>query len=328
MQINQLSKPKPLPISLPNGNNIVVNQSIKLIRQAHVLAITVLPTIGTIVALILSIQNQGVDGLYIELLLVMFFLTAIGIEVGYHRYFSHRSFETSEPISIALGILGSMAAQGPISYWVSLHRCHHEYSDKTNDPHSPNLHGKGILEKMQGLWHSHIGWMFDHDIPNPMRYCPEIIKDSVILKVDQLYIVWLLLGLAVPTVIAAIVTQSWSGAGLGFLWGGAVRLFIGENLIWTVNSVVHVFGSRTFQTKDNSGNVFLLAIPTIGGSWHNNHHAFPNSAITGLQWWQLDLGGLLILLFKNLGLVWNVKVPSKKMIASRANVRLDHQQSP
>lgn len=317
MQINKASDDNFLINSFKKADKIVVNRHIKRLRKLHVLGITILPTIGTTWAIFLSFQNQAVNLINLGLLAGMFGLTAVGIEVGYHRYFSHRSFQTTKGISIALGILGSMAAQGPISYWVGLHRCHHEHSDKLNDPHSPNSQGTGFLGKIKGLWHSHLGWMFDHEVPNPIYYCPDILRDCAISKVEQLYFVWLLLGLAIPTVLGGIFTTSWSGAGFGFLWGGVVRLFIGEHLIWTINSVVHVFGSRPFKTKDNSRNLFLLAIPTIGGAWHNNHHAFPNSAITGLQWWQLDLGGRLILLLEDFGLAWNVKVPTQKMIANR-----------
>ena len=313
----EVSDSKLLVQSSRRKNQILTNQYVKILTLLHVLGITILPAIGTLWAIILSYQNQAVHLIDIGLLVGMFALTAIGIEVGYHRYFSHRSFQANKSVSIALGILGSMAAQGPISYWVALHRYHHEYSDRINDPHSPNLHGTSFLKRIQGFWHSHLGWMFNHEVPNPIYYSPDILKDRTMLKVEQLYFVWLLLGLAIPTVIGGIFTNSWSGAGSGLLWGGAFRLFIGEHLIWTINSVVHIFGTRPFKTKDNSRNIFWLAIPTIGGSWHNNHHAFPNSAITGLQWWQLDLGGHLILLLENLGLVSNVKIPTQKMIAHR-----------
>ncbi len=305
--------------SAKRTQKINTSPALKALRLTHVLLITIFPLLGTMYA-IADLWKHPIDPLDIELLIGMFVLTAVGIEVGYHRYFSHRSFKANRVVSATLAILGSMAAQGPVMYWVCLHRRHHEYSDSLNDPHSPNLHGKSIVAKIQGLWHSHIGWMFNHEIPNPVYYSPEILRNSDISGISRLYFVWLLLGLAIPTILGGILRESWSGAWHGFLWGGVVRLLVGENVIWTINSIVHVFGSRPFKTQDGSRNVFWLAIPTLGGSWHNNHHAFPSSAINGLSWWQLDIGGYLIKALEFTGLVWDVKKPTSQMIEAKRMV--------
>jgi stearoyl-CoA desaturase (Delta-9 desaturase) len=301
------------------SDKIVVNRYLKVFRMIHVLSITILPAVGTVWA-VLDLRYHPLSLINMGLLTGMFALTAVGIEVGYHRFFSHRSFQATTGVTAVLVILGSMAAQGPVIYWVGLHRRHHEYSDKPNDPHSPNLHGKTLSRRIQGLWHSHLGWMFDHEVPNPVYYSPEILRNTTLSKLNRLYFVWVMLGLIVPTALGGVLSGTWYGAWSGFLWGGAVRLFFGEHLIWTINSVVHVFGSRPFKTADGSRNLFWLAIPTIGGSWHNNHHAFPNSAITGLQWWQLDLGGCLIRVLEFFGLVWDVKNPTPCMIEARLKV--------
>lgn len=316
MQISRTATEGLLTRPSQGAEKIVATGHLKFLRLIHVLAITLLPLIGTGWT-IFSLRYHAVKALDISLLIGMFFITAVGIEVGYHRHFSHRSFQTSTAVSVALAILGSMAAQGPVMYWVVLHRRHHEYSDQPNDPHSPNLHGQAFIGRIRGLWHSHIGWMFDHEVPNPIYYSPEIVRDVTLSKVNRLYFVWVALGLTIPAVLGGLLSGSWYGAWSGFLWGGAVRLLVGEHLIWTINSVVHVFGSRPFKTRDNSRNLLWLAIPTVGGAWHNNHHAFPNSAITGLRWWQLDIGGLLVRLLAALGLVWNVNKPTSRMINAR-----------
>lgn len=309
-----------LKFSPKSSKKIIEVNHLKTSRLLHVLAIIVFPLLGLAIALI-SFEGKAITLLNLGLLLGMFVLTTIGIEVGYHRYFSHRAFKTNRAVSVTLAILGSMAGQGPFIYWVGLHRRHHEYSDQPNDPHSPNLHGEGTIGRLQGLWHSHIGWMFDHEIPNPIYYAPELIKDEVLSRVNKLYLIWLLLGLVIPAILGSILRGSWTGAWEGFLWGGLVRLLLGENAIWTINSIVHVYGRRSFNTKDRSRNNIWLSIPTLGGSWHNNHHAFPNSAITGLEWWQIDLSGWLIRTLEFAGLVWEVKKPSIGMIAAKRNTQ-------
>ncbi len=316
MQIENATQSEVKAISHNKSAKTIARDHLNTPRQLHVLAITLLPPLGFIVAL-LSLWSKPIDLFDVGLLIGMFTLTAIGIEVGYHRYFSHRSFQATTAVSVALGILGSMAAQGPLIYWVGLHRRHHEYSDKPNDPHSPNLHGEGCLGRVRGLWHSHIGWMFNHQTPNPIFYSPELLRNKVISRVNQLYFVWLLLGLAIPAFLGGVLRGSWTGAWYGFLWGGLVRLFVGENMVWTINSVVHVYGSRPFNTRDQSRNNIWLAIPTLGGAWHNNHHAFPNSAINGQKWWQIDISGWIIRALEFSGLVWNVNVPTVQLIKSK-----------
>lgn len=316
IQENSTTQLKSLTISPQRSKETIESDRLQAPRQIHVLAILWIPLLG-MVAAVAGLWQKAIDPLDLGLLVGMYFLTAIGIEIGYHRYFSHRSFKATTAVSVTLAILGAMAAQGPVVYWVGLHRRHHEYSDQPNDPHSPNLHGDGLIGRLQGLWHSHIGWMFNHEIPNPIHYAPELIKDQVLSRVNKLYPVWLLLGLLIPTIVGGVLRSSWMGAWYGFLWGGLVRILIGENIIWTINSVVHVYGSRPFNNRDQSRNNIWLMIPTIGGSWHNNHHAFPNSAITGFKWWQLDIGGWIIRTLEFTRLVWDVKVPTARMIESK-----------
>lgn len=319
MQIESTTQFESLTNSLKQSKETIrTSEQIKTIRQLHVLTILFLPLLGFVVA-IASIWKKAIDPVDLGLFVGMFFLTAVGIEVGYHRYFSHRAFRATTAVSVILAILGSMAAQGPLIYWVGLHRQHHEYSDQPGDPHSPHLHGSGILGLLRGLWHSHIGWMFDHEIPNPIHYAPELLRDKVISRVNRLYFVCLLLGLAIPAIVGGVLRGSWIGAWYGFLWGGLVRLLMVENVIWTVNSVVHVYGSRPFNTRDQSRNNIWLAIPTLGGSWHNNHHAFPSSATNRLEWWQIDLGGWIIRVLEFAGLAWDVKAPTARMIETKKN---------
>ena len=295
----------------------VNNPSLKRIQKIHSLTITTLSFAGVSIAVTLLFLGYGITKVEILIFAVMTLLTTIGIVVGYHRHFTHKSFKAKTPIKIILGILGSMAGQGNISFWVALHRFHHEYSDTTEDPHSPYFKGEKTLGKWQGLWHSYIGWTIDHKLPNPLYYSSDIIRDESISKVNNLYFYWLIIGLILPTLAGGIFTQSWLGAFYGFLWGGLVRMFITQNLVWSITSIAHIIGNSPLKSSDRSTNNFWIAIPTIGDSWHNNHHAFPNAAIVGWEWWQIDIAGWIILALEKLGLVWDVKIPTKQMISSK-----------
>ncbi|TBR56961.1 acyl-CoA desaturase [Westiellopsis prolifica IICB1] len=291
----------------------IKSQEIIGTQRLYAFATVLIPLVGTIIAA-LMIWRVGVTTLDLELLLFMFFLNGIGIEVGFHRYFSHYAFKTNNVIRAILAILGCMAGQGPVTYWVATHRRHHQYSDIPGDAHSPNLHGNDILGKLRGLQHAHIGWVFDLELTNTIVFAKDLLKDPILSKVNQLYFCWLLLGLVIPGIIGGILSQTWMGAFSGFLWGGVVRLFLAQHTTYAVNSICHFYGSRAFDTTEQSRNNALLAVPTLGGSWHNNHHAFPNSAITGLEWWQLDLGGWFIRTLAAVGLAWDVKTPTHQRI--------------
>jgi stearoyl-CoA desaturase (delta-9 desaturase) len=136
-----------------------------------------------------------------------------------------------------------------------------------------------------------------------------------------MYFYWLAGGFVVPAVVAGILARSWMGALLGFLWGGLVRVFIMNHVFyWCINSVTHTFGSRPFRSNDHSTNNIWLAVPTLGQSWHNNHHAFPFSALMGLTWWQMDIGGWIIRILTKFKLAWDVKAPTAAMMQREKRV--------
>ncbi|MBE9045183.1 acyl-CoA desaturase [Pleurocapsales cyanobacterium LEGE 10410] len=279
--------------------------------------VVLVPTIGTLLGLGLLLQF-GISSWEIWLLVGMYFLTALGLEVGFHRYFSHHAFQTTTTIRIILAILGSMAAGGGVVYWAAHHRRHHQYADRPGDVHSPYVTAtSGIGNRLGGLWHAHVGWIFQGEISNSMLFAKDLLRDPIIVKINQLHLVWVALGLLIPAVIGGMITATWSGVWGGLLWGGLVRIFLVHHFIWSTNSICHAFGSRPFVTGDRSTNNLWLALPTLGQSWHNNHHAFPNSAIVGLHWWQIDLGAWVIRALETMGLVWNVKRPKPTAIESK-----------
>jgi stearoyl-CoA desaturase (Delta-9 desaturase) len=271
------------------------------------------PVLG-VVAAILFTWGRGVGPSDLFLLAVMYLFGVLGIEVGFHRYFSHKAFQAQAGVCAALAILGSMAAQGPILFWAATHRRHHAHSDEPGDPHTPHIGGRGWLGLLRGLWHAHIGWLFLADTTDVGKYAPDLLRDRLILKLNNFYPLWLLLGLTVPALAGGLLTWSWTGCLTGFLWGGLVRTFLVHHATWSVNSLCHVFGDRPFDTHDQSTNNPWLVPSSLGGSWHNNHHAFPTAARNSLRWWQLDPSGWFVSLLEASGLVWNAKVPTEEMI--------------
>lgn len=288
---------------------ILPHPSVVRRQQSIALAVIAIPTLGTLCAAALA-WWEGITRSELGILVAMYVLCEIGISVGFHRYFTHRSFETNSTVRNALGVLGSMNAQGPIVFWVATHRRHHRYSDRDGDPHSPNLYGRGFRNFCRGLWHAYVGWMFSRESTNYMVYARDILTDKVLLRINNLYPVWVLLGLLGPAVVGVLVSMTAMGFVRGFLWGGLVRMFLINNVSWCVGTFCHIYGSRPFQTGDGSTNNIWIALPSFGEGNHNNHHAFPTSAKHGLEWWQPDLSAYVIALLRVLGLVWEVHVPS------------------
>jgi len=252
-------------------------------------------------------------------LAIMYPICTLGITVGFHRLFTHRSFKTGPKTRGALAIMGMMAIEGPVISWVADHRKHHAFSDQEGDPHSPHLHGHGPKAALQGFVHAHVGWIFMHDQRGSHeRYAPDLKDDPVVSWANDRFLYWVLLGLALPFVLGGLIGGSLTAALTGLLWGGAVRMLLLHHVTYSINSICHVFGRRTYETGDQSRNVGWLAIFSMGESWHNNHHAFPTSAHHGLRWYQVDLSALTIRGLEKLGLAWDVVRPDDARLAAKA----------
>jgi stearoyl-CoA desaturase (delta-9 desaturase) len=291
-------------------------------------AVLGIPILGT-VAGVVQLCCYGISWTSILMLSVMYVLTVFGISIGYHRLASHNSFQTYPVVRAFFAILGLMTGQGPIFYWAALHRRHHATSDRPGDPHSPLGHGDGLRGFLLGLWHSHVGWPFalhanplgvysltvarEHEYANWEHYIPDLLRDPLLVWVNRLYFLWLGLGLALPAAAAYALTGSWTEALLGLLWGGLVRIFLVQQATALIASIAHIIGTTPFRTQDDSRNSYLCALPTLG-EWHNNHHAFPSSAVQGLRWWEIDVSAWLIHLMARLGLAWSVKVPNSRAL--------------
>ena len=285
------------------------------VRLATLFGIVV--PLGGAVAAPFAVWGWGFYWADLGLLLGMYVLTALGITVGFHRLFVHRSFETYTWIKFLWAVLGSMAVQGPLFRWAARHRSHHQHADTLNDPHSPQHGGGGIRGLLKGFWHAHIGWLFDPDPPSLDRYIKDLTASRMLRVASKLFPLWVALGILIPTCLGGLIAQSWRGAWTGFIWGGLVRIFLVHHVTWSVNSACHLWGLRPYKSSDESRNNFLFGVLALGEGWHNTHHAFPTSARHGLQWWQLDVSYCVIRTMDLLGLAWNLKLPTREAQARK-----------
>lgn len=240
--------------------------------------------------------------------LFLYFLRMFAITGGYHRYFSHRTYETSRLFQFVLGILGSSSAQkGPL-WWASHHRHHHKHSDTTEDIHPPS----------KGIFWAHIGWVLsaDYETTND-NLIKDLKKFPELVALDKYHFI--------PPLALAILTYFWgvflnyyfpnlgtSGAQM-LVWGFFVSTTILYHGTFVINSLTHKWGSRRFETSDNSRNSLILALITLGEGWHNNHHRYPGSERQGFYWWEIDISHYTLKCLSWLGIVWNLRTPPAKI---------------
>ena len=223
---------------------------------------------------------------------------SVGIGVGYHRLLTHRGFQAPKWLEYTLSVLGTLALQsGPLT-WVTTHRLHHAFTETDKDPHSPR----------HGTYWAHMGWIFRGTAQNQswatmMRYSPDLTRDRFQVALNKYYYV--------PTLITAAILFAIGGWTM-VLWAIGLRTVFGWHMTWLVNSATHLWGTRRFETRDDSRNNALIAAVSFGEGWHNNHHAFPRSAKHGLSWYQIDINWIQIWLMEKAGIVKDVYVYEEK----------------
>jgi len=218
----------------------------------------------------------------------------LGISLGYHRLHTHRSFKIPKMLEYFFAVCGASTLEGGPIFWVATHRIHHQKSDQEGDPHSPH----------DGAWWAHVGWILlgeaKHSNTKLMsKYAPDLAKDK--------FYVWLNNYHWVPVVALAAVLYAMGGVSY-VLWGVCLRIVVGLHATWLVNSATHMWGSRRFETRDDSRNNWWVALLTFGEGWHNNHHAHPTSARHGLAWYELDISWISLKVMKFLGIAKSVHV--------------------
>jgi stearoyl-CoA desaturase (delta-9 desaturase) len=221
---------------------------------------------------------------------------SIGICLGYHRLLSHRSFQVPQWLEYAIALIGALALQGGPIFWVAGHRLHHAFTeDKDKDPYSAS----------RGFWWSHMLWLFYpqaefFDYQQYRRFAPDLDRDPVYRWLNRYFFL-----LQIPLGLLLYAIGGWSFV----VWGIFVRAVLLWHSTWFINSVTHLWGYRTFDTADNSRNLWWAAIFTYGEGWHNNHHAHPNVAKAGWRWWELDVTWWAIWVLKRMGLARKVVMP-------------------
>jgi stearoyl-CoA desaturase (delta-9 desaturase) len=234
-----------------------------------------------------------------------YFIIGMGTGVGFHRYFSHKSFLTPAWVAYVLGAAGSMSFQSSLLIWVTDHRRHHAQSDHCGDAHSPIVDGEcHHPDGLKGLFHAHIGWMFDDTLTDINVYGRDLARDPVIQFYSRTHYLWPVLSLVIPGLIG------YAFGGTVDAWGcvlaACLRTMLFQHSVWAVNSFGHTFGYENYNMRNNSKNNTFLAWLTFGDGYHNNHHRFPRSAFHGLRKDEMDLNGLIIVGLSKLGLARNI----------------------
>ncbi|RCG31264.1 acyl-CoA desaturase [Sphaerisporangium album] len=251
---------------------------------------------------------------------VFYMISGLGVTVGFHRYFTHGSFKANRPLKIALALAGSLSLEMGVIDWVATHRRHHKYSDKEGDPHSPWRFGNDWKALTKGLLFAHIGWMFSSERTNQERFAKDLISDKDVNRIHKLFPWLVAASLILPGVIGGLVTWSVTGALTAFFWGSLVRIALLHHVTWSINSVCHVFGDEAFEVRDKSRNVWWLAIPSFGESWHNLHHCDPTSARHGALKGQIDPSARVIRWFEQAGWATDVRWPTPERLAAKRRV--------
>jgi stearoyl-CoA desaturase (delta-9 desaturase) len=237
--------------------------------------------------------------------------TMVGAEVGYHRYFTHRSFKARPALEWLLGVLGSATFLGPVIWWAATHRRHHLHTDVEGDPHSPHWPYRGG----RGLWHAHAGWVLDPEhtrMALPAQQLNDLTRNPRIVAINRRYLLLASTMIALPAV-AGLIGGGTRGLLVGLLWGGLVRIFIVSHLVWAINSLGHSMGARAREsTSGDARNNLWLVLVTAGGGWHANHHDRPAHYTTSSAWWQIDPGAFVIRGLKRLGLASEPRGPRSR----------------
>ncbi len=254
----------------------------------------------------------------VAVFLLFYMVSGLGITVGFHRHFTHGSFKAKQPLRIAMALAGSMALEMGVTDWVATHRRHHKYSDKEGDPHSPWRFGSDWKALSKGFLWAHMGWLFERGRTNPAKYCPDLVADRDIRVISKFFPAVVLVSLAGPAALGGLLTMSWQGAVTGFFWGSLVRISLLHHVTWSINSVCHMMGEEVFDSRDKARNVWWLAIPSFGESWHNLHHADPTCARHGVLPGQIDMSARVIWAFEKLGWASAVRWPKAERLESRA----------
>ncbi|AYY14455.1 acyl-CoA desaturase [Actinobacteria bacterium YIM 96077] len=309
------SAPQSAPSDLPSGTLGGDTQNTG--ERITIGLFIAVPFVALLAAIPVAWMGGMLSWLDVTLAVVMYLIAGHGITVGFHRHFTHRAFKANRPTKIAMAISGSMAIEGPVIRWVADHRRHHKYADKEGDPHSPWRYGNNVPALIKGMFFAHMGWMFDVEQTDQRKFAPDLLKDKDIRLVSRLFPLWVAISLLLPPIVGGLATWSWQGALTAFFWATLVRVGLLHHVTWSINSICHAIGERPFESRDKSGNVWWLAVLSMGESWHNLHHADPTSARHGVLKGQIDSSARVIKILERFGWVWDARWPSAERIEGK-----------
>jgi stearoyl-CoA desaturase (delta-9 desaturase) len=288
---------------------------LKSMGQQIALALFIAIPFVALVAAIPVLWGWGLNWLDVVIAVAMYAITGHGVTIGFHRFFTHHAFRAKRWLQVVLAIAGSMAIQGSVLLWVADHRKHHRFSDREGDPHSPWRYGGGFKALTRGFVYSHLGWLFDIEQTSQQKFAPELCEDKVIAGISRTFPLWVVLSVLIPPAIGGLWSWSWEGAFWAFFWGSLVRVALLHHVTFSINSICHLTGRRQYKTKDESRNVWWLALPSMGEAWHNFHHSAPTSARHGVGRFQIDTSAIIIRIMQRLHWVQDVRWPDAGLIA-------------
>lgn len=254
----------------------------------------------------------GVSWFAVLVCLASYLIRMFAITAFYHRYFSHKSFKTSRLVQGLFAVIGATATQrGPI-WWAAHHRHHHVHADSAADSHSPR----------DGFWHSHMKWfLLKKNFSTKVDYVKDLKRYPELDFIDRYDILFPILFATGLFLLGGYLERHYpelnTSAGQLLIWGYFISTVLLSHVTYCINSLAHVFGFRTYATKDDSRNNFILAIFTLGEGWHNNHHCSPGSVKQGFKWWQLDMSFYVLFLMNKVGLIWDLKYPNPVLLEKK-----------
>jgi stearoyl-CoA desaturase (Delta-9 desaturase) len=290
---------------------------LKTTGQQIALALSIAIPFAAVIAAVPVLWGWGLNWRDVIIAVAMYAFTGHGVTIGFHRHFTHHAFRAKRWLQVVMAVAGSMAIQGPIVRWVADHRKHHRFSDRDGDPHSPWRYGRDLKALTRGFFYSHLGWLFDVLQTSQQKFAPDLCDDPVIAGISRTFPLWVVLSLLIPPAVGGLWSWSWQGAVWAFFWGSLVRVALLHHVTFSINSVCHITGRHPFKTKDESGNVWWLALPSMGESWHNFHHSAPTSARHGVGRLQIDTSAIIIRIMERLHWVQDVRWPDASFVATR-----------
>lgn len=280
-------------------------------------ALDMLMPIIILIWLTVNVQMSWVPTTFAILNTAFFFtIVAFGLAIGYHRFFAHHAFKTSNLGKLVLGVLGTWALQGSVISWVADHRRHHRFADKQYDPHSPYANDNGLIKnRLLGWLHAHIGWMITGSLSDENRYALDCVTDPIALFLSRYYRCLAVVGFLIPGIFGWLY-NGWNEGLLCIVWASCVRTLLIHQLAWSANSFGHMFGEKIDGAVDESRNNILLGVMLLGEGLHSYHHKNPTLAMNEPA--KFDAFGHSLVFFERLGLVWNLRKAKPATVVTTA----------